>query len=83
MIVGITFTLVYIIVFKSGTLGKDMYLFGISPEGIGTVGMILNFATAFIINKLTGDAPEEIQAMVEDIRVPKRQTGDLGHAHLH
>lgn len=83
MIVGISFTLIYIILFKAGVLGKDMYLFGISPEGIGTVGMILNFATAFIVHKMTGDAPAEIQAMVEDIRIPKRKEGDTGAAHVH
>ncbi|PID65466.1 MAG: cation acetate symporter [Gammaproteobacteria bacterium] len=83
MIVGIGFTLCYIIAFKFMGVSKDMYLFGISPEGIGTVGMLLNFATAFIINKITGDAPTEIQAMVEDIRVPKRQAGDSGAAHVH
>ncbi len=83
MIVGIGFTLAYIIAFKFMGVSKDMYLFGISPEGIGTVGMLLNFATAFIINKFTGDAPAEIQELVEDIRVPKRKEGDLGHAHVH
>lgn len=83
MIVGITFTLVYIIAFKSGMVSNSHYLLGISPEGIGTVGMILNFTTAFIVNKITGDAPAEIQEMVEDIRIPKRKEGDLGHAHVH
>ncbi len=83
MIVGITFTLAYIILFKTGTLSSDAYLFGISPEGIGFVGMLLNFATAFIVNKITGDAPAEIQEMVEDIRIPKRKAGDTGQVHVH
>ncbi|MBS9777799.1 MAG: cation acetate symporter [Gammaproteobacteria bacterium] len=83
MIVGIAFTLLYIFAFKWWGVSTEHYLFGISPEGIGTVGMALNFVTAFIVNKITGDAPEEIQEMVEDIRIPKRKEGDLGHAHVH
>lgn len=83
MIVGITFTLGYILAFKFMGVSKDYYLFGISPEGIGFVGCLLNFGTAFIVNKITGDAPAEIQDMVEDIRVPKRKDGDLGQAHVH
>ncbi len=83
MIVGITFTLSYIVTFKMGWVSSDYYLFGISPEGIGLIGMLLNFATAFVVNKITGDAPEEIQAMVEDIRIPKRKEGDTGEVHIH
>lgn len=83
MIVGIVFTLGYIITFKFVGVSSEYYLFGISPEGIGFIGCLLNFATAFVMNKMTGDAPAEIQAMVEDIRVPKRKPGDLGHAHAH
>ncbi len=83
MIVGITFTLAYIVAFKTGWVGSEYYLFGISPEGIGLVGMLLNFATAFIVHRITGDAPEEIQTMVEDIRIPKRKEGDTGEVHMH
>ncbi|PIE45263.1 MAG: cation acetate symporter [Gammaproteobacteria bacterium] len=83
MIIGIGFTLAYIIAFKFMGVSKEYYLFGISPEGIGFIGMILNFVVAFVINKITGDAPAEIQEMVEDIRVPKRKEGDLGSAHVH
>ncbi len=83
MIVGITFTLAYIVAFKGGFVGSEHYLFGISPEGIGFVGMLLNFATAFVVNKITGDAPAEIQEMVEDIRIPKRKAGDTGQVHVH
>ena len=49
----------------------DNWLFGISPEGIGTVGMILNFIVALTVLKFTKDAPEEIQELVESIRYPK------------
>jgi cation/acetate symporter len=74
MIVGITFTAAYIIYFKfinpSANI-SDNWLFGISPEGIGTLGMILNFGVAFAVHKITGDAPEDVQDVVESIRYPK------------
>lgn len=73
MIVGITFTAAYIIFFKF--LYKDFntseyWLLGISPEGIGTIGMILNFIVATIVSAYTPQPPDEVQALVEDIRVP-------------
>ncbi len=72
MIVGLLFTLGYIIYFKfMGGLQED-WLFGISPEGIGTVGMLLNLIVALVINRFTPDPPAEIQQIVEDIRYPKR-----------
>ena len=74
MIVGIVFTFSYIVFFKfiSPELNTpDHWLFGISPEGIGTLGMIFNFAVAFIVHKMTGDAPKDIQDLVESIRYPK------------
>lgn len=84
MIVGIVFTLGYIIAFKFMDVSKDNYLFGISPEGIGSIGCLLNFVTAFVVNKITGDAPAEVQEMVEDIRIPKRKPGDTGgEVHVH
>ena len=43
----------------------------VSQEGIGTLGMIFNFAVAFIVHKMTGDAPKDIQDLVESIRYPK------------
>ncbi|WP_370260163.1 sodium:solute symporter family protein [Idiomarina sp.] len=74
MIVGIVFTFSYIVFFKfiSPELNTpDHWLFGISPEGIGTLGMIFNFVVAFIVHKMTGDAPKDIQDLVESIRYPK------------
>lgn len=55
-------------------------LFGISPEGIGVIGMVLNFAVAFLVSRLTAAPPEHIQHLVEDIRVP-RGAGDASAAH--
>ena len=49
----------------------ENWLLGISPEGIGTVGMLLNFVVAFVVSSFTSEPPEEIQEMVENIRVPK------------
>ncbi len=74
MVVGITFTAAYIIYFKfinPGANTADNWLFGISPEGIGTLGMILNFVVAFVVHKVTGDAPDNVQEIVESIRFPK------------
>ncbi|MGM7449133.1 sodium:solute symporter family protein [Idiomarina sp. ST20R2A10] len=74
MVVGILFTFSYIVYFKfvAPELNtQENWLFGISPEGIGTLGMIINFVVAVVVHKFTGDAPEEIQELVESIRYPK------------
>jgi cation/acetate symporter len=44
--------------------------FGISPEGIGTVGMILNFIVTLVVSRLTPPPPLEVQEMVEELRSP-------------
>ncbi len=85
MIVGITFTAGYILAYKGVFFPPlienkpENWLFGISPEGIGTLGMILNFATAFVVHKLTTDAPEDVQDVVESIRYPKGAGTATGH----
>jgi cation/acetate symporter len=73
MIVGITFTAAYIIYFKfiNPTAGADQWFLKISPEGIGFVGMLLNFAVTYAVSHLTAPPPEHIQHLVEDIRVPR------------
>jgi cation/acetate symporter len=70
MICGIGFTLSYIVYFQFLTESKS-YWFGISPEGIGFLGMAINFAVAFFVSSFTPPPPQEIQDMVEDIRIPK------------
>ena len=77
MLTGLIFTMGYILYFK-GVFFEPMaanvpenWLFGISPEGIGTVGMLLNFIVAFVVSSFTSEPPEKIQEMVENIRVPK------------
>ncbi|MEM1214143.1 MAG: cation acetate symporter, partial [Bacteroidota bacterium] len=71
MIAGIVFTAAYIIYFKFLGGTPDQFWFGISPEGIGTLGMLLNFAVSLTVSKFTPAPPPEIQAIVEDIRVPR------------
>ncbi len=74
MITGLTFTFAYIAYFKfvsPETNNADHWWFGISPEGIGTLGMILNFAVSFVVMNITPPPPEEVQQMVENIRVPR------------
>ncbi|MEM9488733.1 MAG: sodium:solute symporter family protein [Myxococcota bacterium] len=74
MLVGITFTASYIIYFKfiSPELNSvENWLFGVSPEGIGTVGMLLNFGVAGAVAAFTPPPPEDVQELVEFIRVPE------------
>ncbi|WP_437176767.1 sodium:solute symporter family transporter, partial [Pseudoponticoccus marisrubri] len=74
MISGITFTAAYIIYFKfinPAANTPDNWWFGISPEGIGTLGMLLNFGVAIAVARMTEDAPKHVQEMVASIRFPK------------
>ena len=74
MVTGLTFTFSYIVFFKfiSPELNNaDHWLFGISPEGIGTLGMLMNFAVSLVVMRLTPPPPREVQELVEQIRVPK------------
>ena len=74
MLTGIIFTALYILYFKPqlGGIGlPEDYLFGISPEGIGTIGMIINFIVSLIVSRLTKPTPKKIKALVESIRYPK------------
>ncbi len=81
MITGLLFTYGYIEFFKGLFLkwagapwGENVaanWLFGISPEGIGVVGMLLNFTVALLVSSMTSPPPEHIQHLVEHIRVPR------------
>jgi len=82
MIIGLIFTLGYLIYFKfmnPELNNKDHWWFGISPEGIGTLGMILNFVVSFIISKFTPPPPQHIQDLVEEIRIPRGATSAIIH----
>ncbi|MFA0093560.1 sodium:solute symporter family protein [Vibrio splendidus] len=82
MLSGIAFTASYIIYFKfinPAASTPENWWFGISPEGIGTLGMCLNFVVSIAVNKVTAEVPEDVQEMVESIRYPK----GAGEAHDH
>ena len=74
MIVGILFTIVYIVYFKpqlGGPGTPEGYWFGIAPEGIGTLGMIINFAVAITVSRFTRPVPESIKMLTEATRYPR------------
>ena len=70
MVAGITFTLGYIIYFQFMGGTKDQYLFGISPEGIGFLGMFVNFIVAAIMATLTPQPPKELRELIDRVRTP-------------
>lgn len=72
MLSGIFFTISYIVYFQFLGGNPEQYIFGITPEGIGFVGMALNFVVAFSIKYFTGDAPKYVQDMVEEIHIPSQ-----------
>jgi cation/acetate symporter len=81
MLVGLAFTYGYIEFFKGlfmrwagAPWGDDVatsWLFGISPEGIGTIGMCLNFVVALFVSRMTPSPPEHVRALVDRIRYPR------------
>lgn len=83
MIVGIVFTAAYIIYFKfinSDANTKENWWFGISPEGIGTLGMIFNFIVAIVVSFFTPRPPQDVVDMVEGIRQPEAEGEELAVA---
>ncbi|MAV42568.1 MAG: cation acetate symporter [Flavobacteriaceae bacterium TMED238] len=73
MIIGVLLMLFYMTKFKFGWFGggtKDDWWFGISPEGFGSIAMILNFIVSLSIMKLTKEPPKSVQEIVENIRIP-------------
>lgn len=73
MLAGFTFTAAYIIYFKTINPAADNaanWWLGISPEGIGSIGTLANLTVAIIISKFTPAPPKDVQAIVEDIRLP-------------
>ncbi len=73
MLVGIVFTGAYII--ANRFFGAPLWFFGISAQGIGTVGMALNLVVTYTVSRLTEPPPEEVQEMVQSVRIP-RGAGD-------
>jgi cation/acetate symporter len=75
MVTGIGFTAAYIIYFKFINPAADTtanHWLGISPQGIGGIGMLLNFAVALTVSRFYSPPPDKVTAMVEDIRVPRK-----------
>jgi cation/acetate symporter len=74
MLSGISFTGAYIIYFRfvHPEAGASEWLLGISPQGIGSVGMLLNFAVTALVSAVTPAPPAHVQALVEEIRLPRR-----------
>ena len=88
MLVGLIATLLYIFTylgwfFIPGTNmlpnTPDHWLFGISPMSFGAIGAVLNFTTAAVVLKFTREPPEQIQELVESIRVPRGASGAVEH----
>lgn len=81
MLAGLIFTYAYIEYFKGLFLkwagspwGENVaqnWWFGISPEGIGVIGMLINFAVAISVSYATKAPPQRVQDMVEHIRIPR------------
>jgi cation/acetate symporter len=75
MVIGITFTAVMILIMRSEQLFGSPPMFtnvmGITAQGIGSIGMILNFVVSFAVSRSTEAPPQEIQDMVESVRVPR------------
>ena len=73
MVVGILVMLFYMMKFKFDWFGggsKEDWWFGISPEGFGTIAMIINFIISIIISRFTPSPPNDVQEIVENIRIP-------------
>ena len=76
MVVGIVLMLYYMIRYKTGFIGvldplpQSEWWFGTSPEGFGTVAMLVNVVVSFVISRLTPAPPKDVQEMVESIRIP-------------
>ena len=82
MIVGFSFTAFYIIYFRfinPAVDNPEHWWFGISPEGIGTLGTIANLIVAYAVAKFTPEPPLEVQAIIEDIRLPDEAPAAIAH----
>ncbi|GGG19802.1 sodium:solute symporter family protein [Pontibacter amylolyticus] len=82
MISGLLFTISYISYFKfinpAANLPENWFM-EISPEGIGTVGMIINFVVSFLVSRFTPAPPAHIQELIEDIRIPRGAGEAVAH----
>lgn len=84
MVVGISFMMFYMIRYKTGFFGfpprpATEWWFGTSPEGFGTLAMLLNTLVSLVVSRFTAEPPQEVQDMVENIRIPKGAGDALDH----
>ncbi|PKH67056.1 cation acetate symporter [Flavobacterium sp. ALD4] len=79
MVIGLLLMLFYMLKFKFGLFDggqdavaglKESWWFGISPEGFGTIAMLVNFVVAFTVKSFTPEPPQDVQDIVEHIRIP-------------
>ncbi|WP_026753745.1 sodium:solute symporter family protein [Sediminibacter sp. Hel_I_10] len=82
MVIGILLMLFYMLKFKFDWFGGGTeadWWFGVSPEGFGTVAMIVNFIVSIAISRVTPAPPEHVQEIVENIRIPSGAGEATGH----
>lgn len=82
MVIGMLLMLFYMIKFKLDGFGggsKEDWWWGISPEGFGTVAMLVNFVVSFLVSRFYAQPPEEVQEMVEEIRYPRGAGKAVNH----
>lgn len=76
MVIGTLLMLFYMIRYKTGLIGvmdplpAENWWFGTSPEGFGTIAMLVNFTVSIVVSRLTAAPPKDVQEIVEDIRIP-------------
>ncbi len=85
MVVGITLMLFYMIRYKTGLIGvmdprpASEWWFGTSPEGFGTVAMVVNFVVSMVVSRMTPPPPQYVQDIVENIRIPSGAGDAVDH----
>lgn len=77
MVTGIGFTMFYIV--QTKFMGVAPWFMNISPEGIGTVGMLINFAVTIVVSLCTAAPPAAVQEMVESVRIPRGAGAAVDH----
>lgn len=82
MVAGFVFTAGYIVYFKTinpAMDNADGWLLGISPEGIGTLGTLVNLCFSLAVARFSPDPPADVQEIVEDIRLPGEVSAPVAH----
>ena len=84
MVVGIVTMLLYMVKYRLGWMdetlpGKEEWWFGISPEGFGTIAMLINFVVSLVVCHFTSPPPQDVQDIVENIRIPSGAGEATGH----